>query len=230
MHQSDKYSHSFLSEHYASILENNRRIILDGGNGRIDYTDYAEDKIMSLVALIRISPQVSSRIAAFEDRLKALEPDMYFYEQNDYHITVLDILKGKRGRTLPENIDKYVEAVKLCSLKIKPFEIRFEGVSASDNAVMVCGYYDEALEQLRELLRSELNQRELALDERYRTFSSHVTIARLCSKYADPEKFLSFISKPISFGTMTVCSIELCFHSWCDAQKTVIANFPLSEN
>ena len=228
MHQSEKYSHSFLFRHYASILENNRSIILEGGNGRIDFTDYAEDKIMSVVALIRISPQVSSRIAAFEEKLKAIEPDMYFYEPQDYHITALDILKGERGRKLPDNIDEYAEAVRFCSSKIKPFEISFEGVSASDNAVMVCGYYDEALEQLREMLRSELKHRGLTLDERYRTFSSHVTFARLCSKYANPEKFLSFISKPISFGTMTVSSIELCFHSWCDAQKTVIANFPLS--
>ena len=220
MHQSDKYSHSFLSEHYASILENNRRIILDGGNGRIDFTDYAEDKIMSVVALIRISPQVSSRIAAFEEKLKAIEPDMYFYEPQDYHITALDILKGERGRKLPDNIDEYAEAVRFCSSKIKPFEISFEGVSASDSAVMVCGYYDEALEQLREMLRSELKHRGLTLDERYRTFSSHVTFARLCSKYADPQKFLSLISEPVSFGTMTVSSIELCFHSWCDAKKT----------
>lgn len=229
MRESEVYSHTFLSNHYASILEKNRQIILDGGNGRFDYTDYVEEKIMSLVALIRLSPEVSSRIQSFEDRLKAIEHDMYFYSQEDYHITALDILKGERGRKIPQNIDEYVDATKACIRNIKPFEISFKGVSASDNAVMICGYYDEALERLRELLRSELKQRDLILDERYRTFSSHVTIARLCSTYADPERFLSLISEPLSFGTMTVRSLELCFHSWCDAEKTVIATLPLSE-
>lgn len=227
MQQSFKYTHSFLSQHYASILEKNRTCILEGGNGRIDYTDYVEDKIMSLVVLIRISRDVSERIAAFEDRLKAIEPQMYFYPQEDFHITALDVLKGQRGRVIPQNIDEYVAAVRTCAEKIRPFEISFEGVSASDNAVMICGYYDEALEQLRRSLRVEFKHSSLVLDERYETFSSHVTIARLCSKYSDPGKFLSLISEPVSFGSMTVKSLEICFHSWCDAKKTVIAELPL---
>jgi 2'-5' RNA ligase len=227
MQESARYSHSFLRKHYSTILKNNRRIILEGGNGRIDYTDFVDEKIMSLVTLIRLSPEVSSRIAAFEDRLRAIQPDMYFYPQEDYHITVLDILKGEKGRQLPNNIDEYVEAVKACTKDISPFEITFKGISASDNAVMVCGFYDEALELLRQSMRTELKRRGLPLDERYETFSSHVTFARLCSKYTDPVKFLSLISEPVSFGAMTVTSLEVCFHSWCDARKTVIAEISL---
>lgn len=227
MQESARYSHSFLRNHYSTILKNNRRIILEGGNGRIDYTDFVDEKIMSLVTLIRLSPEVSTRIAAFEERLRAIQPDMYFYPQEDYHITVLDILKGEKGRQLPHNIDEYVEAVKACTKNIRPFEITFKGISASDNAVMICGYYDDALERLRQSLRKELNQRGLPLDERYETFSSHVTFARLCSKYTDPVKFLSLISEPVSFGSMTVSSLEICFHSWCDARKTVIEEIPL---
>lgn len=224
---SNKYNRTFLKHHYESIFNANREIILEGGNGRVDYTDYVENKAMSLVALIRISPEVSSKIALFEDNLKYLEPDMYFYPQTDFHITALDILKGKAGREIPENISDYIDAISSCTTGIKPFEIELEGVSASDNAVMVCGYYEESLEILRNRMRSEIRKRQLPLDERYETFSSHITIARLCSKYNNPQKLISLISEPRYFGVMTVNSIEISFHSWCDSQKTVLANIVL---
>ncbi len=222
-----KYDRSFLSEHYASILKKNYETLLLGGNGRLDYTDFVENNVRSLVVLIRIAPDVGQRIAVCIDRLKTIEPDMYFYPQKDFHITVLDVLKGEAGRQIPENISEYIEAVKACANSIKPFEIEFDGLTASDNAVMVRGFYESALQSLREKLRQEIRSRGLTLDERYETFSSHVTIARLCDKYSEPQKILSFVNTPISFGKMSVSSLEICFHSWCDSKKKVLCEIPL---
>lgn len=222
-----KYDRSFLNEHYASILQKNYKTLLAGGNGRLDYTDFADNNVRALVVLIRIAPDVGQRIAACIDRLKEIEPDMYFYPQKDFHITALDVLKGEAGRQIPDNISQYIEAVRDCAKSIKPFEIEFDGLTASDNAVMVRGFYDPQLQILRENLRKELRARSLTLDERYETFSSHVTIARLCNKYSDPEKILSFVNTPLSFGKMRVRSLEISFHSWCDSKKKVLCEIPL---
>ena len=92
---------------------------------------------------------------------------------------------------------------------------------------MVRGYYEPQLQTLRENMRQELRVRGLTLDERYETFSSHVTIARLCDKYSEPARILSFVNTPVSFGKMRVKALEISFHSWCDSKKKVLCELPL---
>lgn len=222
-----KYDRNFLREHYDSILQKNYKILLAGGNGRIDFTDFVDNNVRSLVVLVRLAQDVGQRISECIESLKKIEPDMYFYPQKDFHVTVLDVLKGEAGRQIPENISQYIEAVRECAKSIEPFEIEFDGLTASDNAVMVRGFYEPQLQILRENLRHELRVRNLILDERYETFSSHVTIARLCDKYSEPARILSFVNTPVSFGKMRVKSLEISFHSWCDSKKKVLCELPL---
>ena len=67
----------------------------------------------------------------------------------------------------------------------------------------------------------------LKLEERYKTISSHITIARLKNKLNNPEKFISFVEQKNYFGKMKVESIELCYHNWYDTQKQVLLNIKL---
>ena len=63
----------------------------------------------------------------------------------------------------------------------------------------------------------------LSLEERYKTISSHVTIARLHNKFQSPEKLLVYIEKPRVFGTQTVSNLEISFHNWYDSRKEVLS-------
>lgn len=74
---------------------------------------------------------------------------MYIYPKEDFHITVLDILRGIQGREIPENIDAYVKCIAECAEKISSFYIDFTGMTTSDNAGLVCGYYEYGLEQYK---------------------------------------------------------------------------------
>ena len=96
-------------------------------------------------------------------------------------------------------------------------------MTASDNAVLVRGYYDDQLMVFRQKLRDMLKQSGIPLEERYKTISSHVTIARLRSKYQNPEKLLDYIEISRSFGTMTVSNMEISFHNWYDTRKEVLS-------
>ena len=181
------------------------------------------DNRMSLVVLIRISYDVTEKINSCIRDLKDIEPDLYFYPAEDFHITVMDILKGEEGRVIPPNITEYIRCIEECSKSISPFKIEFNGLTASDNAILVRGYYDDQLMVFRQKLRDLLKQGGLPLEERYKTISSHVTIARLHSKFQNPDKLLDYIEKPRVFGTMAVSNFEISFHHWHDTQKEVLS-------
>ena len=220
---------SFLVNHHDSILAANREKILAGG-ARDAFLDNAlTDNRMSLVVLIRIPLDAAEKINSCIDDLKGIEPNLYFYRAKDFHITVMDVLKGEEGRRIPQNITEYIRCIEECSRGISPFKIIFDGLTASDNAIMVRGYYDDQLMVFRQKLRDMLKQKGLPLEERYKTISSHVTIARLHSKCQNPEKLLDYIEKPRSFGTMTVSSMEISFHNWYDTRKEVLSAIELEK-
>ena len=214
---------SFLDNHYDSILAANKEKILAGGMGDALLEKAPTDSRMSLVVLIRISSDVAEKINSCIDDLKRIEPNLYYYPAKDFHITVMDVLKGEEGREIPPNITEYIRCIEECSKGITPFKIEFDGLTASDNAILVRGYYDEQLMVFRIKLRDMLKQKGLSLEERYKTISSHVTIARLHRKYQNPEKLLDYIEKPRSFGTMTVSNMEISFHNWYDTRKEVLS-------
>jgi 2'-5' RNA ligase len=214
---------SFLDNHYDSILTANRKKILAGGNGDAFLGNALTDNRMALVVLIRIPSDAAEKINRCIDDLKGIEPNLYYYPAEDFHITVMDVLKGEEGRRIPPNINEYIRCIEECSKDISPFKVKFDGLTASDNAIMVRGYYDDQLMVFRQNLRDMLKQRGLSLEERYKTISSHITIARLHSKFQNPEKLLDFIEKSRSFGTMTVRKMEISFHNWYDTKKEVLS-------
>ena len=219
---------SFLDNHYDSILTANREKILAGGAGDAFLEKALTDNRMSLVVLIRIPLDAAEKINSCINELKGIEPNLYYYPAQDFHITVMDVLKGEEGRSIPPNITEYIRCIEECSKDISPFKIEFDGLTASDNAIMVRGYYDDQLMVFRQKLRDMLKQRGLSLEERYKTISSHVTIARLLSKYQNPEKLLDYIEKPRLFGNMTVSNMEISFHNWYDTRKEVLSTIELS--
>ena len=217
----------FLDHHYNSILNSNREKILSGGNGDAFLKNALTDNRMALVVMIRISPEIADKISGCIADLKNIEPDLYYYPAKDFHITVMDVLKGEEGRKIPPNIREYICCMEECSKGIPPFNIEFDGLTASDNAVMVRGYYDDPLQIFRQRLRDMLGQRGLLLEERYKTISSHVTISRLYDQYQNSEKLLDYIETPRSFGTMTVKNMEISFHNWYDTRKETLSALSL---
>ena len=220
---------SFLDNHYDSILTANREKILAGGVGDVLLERALTDSRMSLVVLIRIPLNVAEKINSCIDDLKGIEPNLYYYPVKDFHITVMDVLKGEEGRRIPQNITEYIRCIEECSKEISPFKIRFDGLTASDNAILVRGYYDDQLMVFRQKLRDMLKLRGLSLEERYKTISSHATIARLHSKYQNPERLLDYIEKPRPFGTITVSNMEISFHNWYDTRKEVLSTIELDK-
>lgn len=223
------YHETILKEHYDHIFEQNKDILLKGGHGDSFLLSPKTDARMAVALLIRAKGEVSEKIADYLQEMKKTEPELYYYPPQDFHITVLDILRGKPYRTLPENIEDYITCIQECADKVKPFCIDLKGVTASDNAVLICGYYEYGLEEIRQSVRKALSERNLILEERYQTISAHITVARISQRLNHQQQFLHQIKKEIRFGKMEVDSLELTFHNWYDSKKTKLSDIHLQK-
>lgn len=117
--------------------------------------------------------------------------------------------------------DKYIKSNILNLIK----EMRkFEGLTYSDSAIMIKGYYTNELECLRQQLRQSIPEIGLDLEERYETKSCHITLARFPKKIHNPLYMLNFIEQNNHFpiGTFTVNKLELVFHNWYDSKKELL--------
>lgn len=70
---------------------------------------------MAVVLLIRVNGAVSEKIADYLEELRKTDPALYYYPQKDFHIAVLDILRGKPHRAVPENIADYIACIQECA-------------------------------------------------------------------------------------------------------------------
>ena len=222
------YNKEELNKHYdKNIYQRNKEKLLSGGTGDKYLINAKNDNRMSLVLLIRISPEISDKIEKCISELKNIEPNLYYYPKTDFHITIIDILKGMENRKIPNNLNEYIDCINKWVNEIKPFKIEFNGLTASDNAIMVKGFYDYELQKFRELLRKKLKERGLDLEERYETISCHITIARVIDRVNKPLDIIKIIEQEKMFGIMEVNSFELSFHNWYDTKKEALANIQL---
>lgn len=221
------YQESILKRHYDGILETNRERILRGGVGDPHLLHPESDTRMALALVIRPIPDLARRMAGYLESLEQLAPELYHYPASDFHVTVLDLLRGEAGRTLPKNWRDYARCIRDCAREVSPFGVKWSGLCSSDSAVLVRGYYEVGLEQLRQTIRGALAAQGLPLEERYRTISAHITVARIPTRLHHPSEVLDFVGQDVPFGEMNVEAVELVFHNWYDSQKHVLDTIPL---
>ena len=206
-----------------NIHEKNKQKLLLGGVPDKFLTNVKNDNRISLDVLFRISSEISDKFEKSISEIKNIEPDLYYYPKEDYHITVLDILRGETNRTIPKNVNEYIECIKNCVNEIRPFKIEFNGLTASDNAIMVKGYYEYELQKFRVILRKSLREKGLDFDERYETISSHITVARIPDKLKNINNLIKYIEQERMFGIMIIDTFELTFHNYYDTKKEVLS-------
>lgn len=188
------------------------------------------DSRMGVSLVFRVPDSVKVPVLIKMREIEKCAPELYYYPPSDFHVTVLDLQQAKPGLVCSYALaQQYTEAIRYAVKKIRPFDVRFCGMVASDGAVLVKGYYDSALEVLRQNLRTVLRERNLPLDERYETFSCHVTIVRFPCAIASPSDFSAVISNFVNsnFGKFTVGSIQLVYHNWYDSKKKILSEILL---
>lgn len=195
----------------------------------------AGDRRLGLSVIARPGQAVSERFNTFLDQVKRVAPDQYFYRTSEYHLTILSLFTATEA-VAPywADLAGYRAAVDQALIDRHTFTIRYQGITASKNAVMVQGFAQGSrLNQLRAGLRQALHASGLGggLDQRYAIDTAHSTVFRFVSRPKDMPQLLDLLRahRTISFGETTFDNLQLVKNDWYMSQDKVeiLAQYPL---
>ncbi|SMO55093.1 2'-5' RNA ligase family protein [Gracilimonas mengyeensis] len=198
------------------------------GNIKTDpYIDATDDTRFGITLLARPSREVANKIQEFQTELRKHAPHQYYYPASDLHLTILSLVSCQPGFKLNGNeATAYINLVHEVLRQTPPFEIKFEGITASPAAVMICGYPEkEALNTLRDHLRGAFKQSPVyqTIDKRYKLKTAHSTIFRFRKPLTDPDSFVGVMEswKDHSFGSFVIDQAELVYNDWYQRKEKV---------
>lgn len=180
----------------------------------------ASDSRRGLTVVVRPPPAVQQAVLGFLRELSALEPGQHYYAGQELHVTVLSLFTASvDSAPLLARTADYIAAVDSALAQARPFEIGFEGVTASPGTVMVQGFLkDDLLNEIRDGIREQLHARGLGagLDERYRLETAHMTVVRFCAPLRDQERFANALrgARQRQFGAARFADVSLVQNDW----------------
>jgi len=188
-----------------------------------------------MTLLLRPSSSVQDRITKFFDQLREFEPEQYYYDRAELHVTFLSLFTAtEKYESFYARTEDYAKAVASCMDKIRPFPISFTGITASPGALMLQGFTDaDRLNAARDVLRQALCARGLdaGLDQRYRLETAHMTVVRFRQPLRDGKIFAEVLqrARTFDFGQMEVDAVELVKNDWymSRAHTEVLGRYPL---
>lgn len=209
-----------LKEHYNRLYINAIKEIKNDKYTIDKLIDSPSDNRFGITALIRPSIDVKNKIQVFLNELKENNPNQYYYPNSDIHITVLSIIscyEGFDSKTV--SIPEYSRIIQKSIENIKSFEIHFQGITASNSAIMIQGFpEDNSLEQIRSNLRTNFENSDLqkSIDKRYTLQTAHSTAIRFRDIIRNKEDLLKTLEKyrTFDFGKFKVEKIELVYNDW----------------
>lgn len=209
-----------LAEHYNKLYTDSITKI-EAGNYEIDHLiDSGDDDRFGITLLIRPDENTKANIQRFLDEVKLIEPDQYYYQNSDIHITVMSIISCYVGFNLDKiNVQDYVSVIKQVLEKHKSFTIQFKGITASPSCILLQGFFENnTLNEIRDQIRLSFKNSTLqqSLDQRYAIQTAHSTIIRFREKLTNNNAFLAIVEKyrDFDFGTFKVEKMELVYNDW----------------
>ncbi len=209
-----------LSEHYKNLFSEflnkvkSTNVLVD------ELIDSENDNRYGITLLIRPPIFIKNKIQIFLDDLRKIEPIQYYYRNSDIHITVMSIISCYNGFDLSKiNLEDYFSVISKSVEKEKSFAINFEGITATQSAIMVQGFWEEnTLNNIRDNLRENFRQTHLeqSLDKRYSIKTAHSTIVRFRNDIKEKDKFIELLEKykNYNFGKFGVNELEFVANDW----------------
>ncbi|MFI0430878.1 mutarotase [Mariniflexile sp. HMF6888] len=216
-----------LAEHYNNLYAQSVKSILSDDYQLDDLIDSPLDNRFGITLLIRPSLEVKNNIQKFLNELKEIEPNQYYYDNSDIHITIMSIISCYNGFKLESiQTSKYVELIKKSLANISNIEIEFKGITASTSCLMIQGFMNnDILNELRNNLREKFKNSNLqqSIDQRYTIQTAHATVVRFKEKFHQKNNFLEVVKKyrEQNFGTFSVETVELVYNDWYQRAKFV---------
>lgn len=224
-----------LAEHYNKLYNDSITKILNGDYEIDHLIDSDTDQRFGITLVIRPNEATNNHIQQFLTEAKAIEPDQYYYQNADIHITLMSIISCYEGFDLSNiNVEDYVKLIQQVLAKHKSFNIQFKGLTASPSCILIQGFLTETLNGIREDLRTAFKNSDLkqSIDQRYAIQTAHSTVIRFRSELKNKEALIDLIEKyrDYDFGTFEIKQVELVYNDWYQREKYVkkLHMFPLT--
>jgi 2'-5' RNA ligase len=217
-----------LTLHYKELYERSIKKIEKGDYQKDSLIDSPVDKRFGITLLIRPPQEVKNEIEPFLEELKQIDSSQYYYPNSDIHITVMSIISCYEGFRIDQiSVSDYSNLIKPSLKGIDQFEIKFQGITASDSGIMIQGFPEnEMLNNMRNNLRANFKNSDLeqSIDKRYTIQTAHATIVRFRKELQNKKAFLAEIEKykTYDFGSFEVNELELVFNDWYQREQNSI--------
>jgi 2'-5' RNA ligase len=208
--------------------------------GQVDLDWYLvnrqSDNRLGLTVIARPTQRVVDNISALIDQLALVEPDQYYYQPDELHITILSLFTAtEHFKPYFAKLANYMTASEAVLSTAKCFAVDFRGVTASTSGVMAQGFpQDGNLEVLRERLRKALREQDLeqGLDTRYRLRTAHATLMRFRQPPQALTKLVGILKeyRDYYFGGITFRTLQVVKNDWymSTGRVEVLAEYQLS--
>lgn len=216
-----------LHDHYEAMWKQSVRGFEKGAFDCDPHIDDDSDTRYGLSLVIRPTAALRQHIGAMLDDLRSAAPQQYLYPASDLHVTVLSVISCQPGfSTRRINVASYRQLLAPVLRDCPPFELRFNGITASPAGVMLQGYpRDDTLQNVRARLRSCLEKSGLphSFIRRYRRQTAHMTLLRFKHPPRHPEPLLQMLRshRSTTFGSMMVNTLRLVANDWYHRRQKV---------
>lgn len=161
-----------------------------------------------------------NEIIRFQKEVRELEPEQYYHPSNELHLTILSVISCLPEFALTEiDVNSYIDVFRSALKNAGKIEIRYHGVSASPNCIVIQGFpTSDTLERLRNELRTQLTEAgvRVTFDSRYKLVTAHSSIIRFKAPLNNSQQLLALCQRYRNhdFGRVVLEDFELVFNNW----------------
>lgn len=176
--------------------------------------------ITALAYLNQGNRSTINEITRFQKEVRELEPEQYYHPSNELHLTVLSVISCLPEFAVTEiDVNSYIDVFRSVLKNTGKIEIRYQGVSASPNCIVIQGFpTSDTLERLRNELRTQLTEAgvRVTFDSRYKLVTAHSSIIRFKAPLNDAQQLLALCQRYRNhdFGRVVLEDFELVFNNW----------------
>ncbi|WP_316844369.1 2'-5' RNA ligase family protein [Pedobacter psychrodurus] len=215
-----------LTEHYYKLYTDSIAKISSGQYETDPLIDDETDQRFGITLVIRPDAATNNNIQQFLTEAKAIEPDQYYYQNADIHITLMSIISCYNGFDLKDiKVEDYIQLIQQILARHKSFKIQFKGLTASPSCILIQGFLTDTLNEIRDDLRAGFKNSTLqqSIDKRYAIQTAHSTVIRFRSELENKDKLVKLIEKyrDFDFGTFEVKQVELVYNDWYQRERFV---------
>ena len=194
----------------------------------------SEDKRRGISLIIPV-PFNKIIYSSFIDAFRNIESAQYYYPLSDLHITIFTFLSARDTyRSNPKLENEFIQITGKALNNINQLLISFSGFTFSKEAGFINGYDNNALILIRDCIRTEMSNKGLKIDERYKSETAHVTFMRFKNEISNIDDFYNTIANKRNeiIEDINLSKIELVEHDWynTESNKRIISTFNIKSS